>query len=119
LVETQDLPQLLPSVGSSRIPKTNNALERFFRAFNRFYKARNGFFSIISAKRELIFFLLMYLFIQQPASGKAPLEAIMPEVRDMPFYQLVNYPLSILITSQKVNRRVKMADFSLTERLLE
>jgi len=107
----QDLPQLLPSVGSHRIPKTNNAMERFFRAFNRFYKARNGFFSVISAKRELIFFLLMYLFIQQPTSGKAPLEAIMPEVREMPFYQLVNDPLAILIGSEKVNQKVKMADF--------
>jgi len=105
------LPQLLPSVGSCRIPKTNNAMEHFFRAFNRFYKARNGFFSVRSAKRELLFFFLMYLFIQQPTSGKVPLEAIMPEVREMPFYQLVNDPLAILIGSEKVNKKVKMADF--------
>jgi hypothetical protein len=70
------LPKLLPSVGSKKIPRTNNAIERFFRAFSRFYKVRCGFFSIISAKKELIFFMLMYLFLKQPETGKAPLEAI-------------------------------------------
>ena len=107
----EQLPKLLPQVGSRRIPKTNNAIERFFRAFNRFYKARNGFFSLISAKRELIFFLVMYLFIQQPHSGKAPLEKIMPEVRNMPFYQLVNDPLSVLMGTGMVNKKVNIADF--------
>ena len=75
-----NLSKLLPSVGSVRIPTTTNAIERFFRAFNRFYKVRCGFFSVLSAKRELIFFLLMYLFIRQSESGKAPIEAIMPEM---------------------------------------
>ena len=72
-----NLPKLLPSVGSVRIPTTTNAIERFFRVFNRFYKVRCGFFSVLSAKRELIFFLLMYLFIRQSESGKAPIETIM------------------------------------------
>jgi hypothetical protein len=38
------------------------------------------------------------------------IEPIMPEVREMPFYQLVNTPLSVLITSQKINQKVIMAD---------
>ena len=67
-----DLPKLLPAVGSGRLPSTTNAIERFFRAFNRFYKVRCGFSTVKSAKRELIFFLLMYLFVQQTDSGKAP-----------------------------------------------
>ena len=67
-----DLPKLLPAVGSVRLPSTTNAIERFFRAFNRFYKVRCGFSTVKSAKRELIFFLLMYLFVQQADSGKAP-----------------------------------------------
>ena len=113
----ENLSSLLPAVGSQRIPSTNNAIERFFRAFARFYKARNGFFTVLSAKRELIFFLVMYLFIQKPTSGKAPLEAIMPEVRKMPFYQLVNDPLSILMASQMVNKKGKMTDFQ-TEKVL-
>jgi len=97
---------------------TNNAIERFFRAFARFYKARNGFFSVRSTKRELIFFLVMYLFVQKPTSGQAPLEAIMPEVRNMPFYRLVNDPLSMLMGSQKVNEKGKMADFQSEKALL-
>jgi transposase-like protein len=112
------LPKLLPSVGSKKIPKTNNAIERFFRAFNRFYKVRCGFFSQLSAKRELIFFMLMYLFIKQPETGKAPLQAIMPEVENMPFYKLVNDPITILMNNDIVNQEIKMADFSYKEVLL-
>jgi len=112
------LPKLLPSVGSQKIPKTNNAIERFFRAFNRFY-IRCGFFSTISAKRELIFFMLMYLFIKQPQTGKAPVEAIMPEAKMMPFYQLLNDPITILMNNYNVKDNAKMADFLLQEKLLE
>jgi len=112
------LPKLLPSVGSQKIPNTNNAIERFFRAFNRFYKLRCSFFSHISAKRELIFFMLMYLFIKQPEIGKAPVETIMPEAKNMPFYQLVNEPITFLINHESVNQKIKMADFFKKEALL-
>ena len=110
-----NLPKLLPSVGSAVIPRTTNAIERFFRAFNRFYKMRCGFFTVISARRELIFFLLMYVFIQQPESGKAPIEAIMPEANMMPLYQLINDPFGTVLGVENVKRNVKMADFSLKE----
>jgi len=106
-----NLPKLLPSVGSVRIPTTTNAIERFFRAFNRFYKVRCGFFSVLSAKRELIFFLLMYLFIRQSESGKAPIETIMPEVVRMPLYRLINDPLGTVLGVENVKKNVKMADF--------
>ena len=118
LKETEKkLPKLLPAVGSKKIPKTNNAIERFFRAFNRFYKIRCGFFSVISAKRELIFFMLMYLFIKQPSSGKAPVEAIMPQAKTMPFYQLVNDPINLLMDAENVNENIRMADFKTKEYL--
>ncbi len=87
-----NLPKLLLSVGSVRIPTTTNAIERSFRTFNRFYKVRCGLFSILSAKRELIFSLLMYFFIKQSESGKAPIEIIVPEVVRMPLYRLMNDP---------------------------
>ena len=106
-----NLPKLLPSVGSVRIPTTTNAIERFFRAFNRFYKVRCGFFSVLSAKRELIFFLLMYLFIRQSESGRAPIETIMPEVVRMPLYRLINDPLGTVWGVENVKKNVKMADF--------
>lgn len=110
-----NLPKLLPSVGSKRIPRTTNAIERFFRAFSRFYKMRCGFFTVLSARRELIFFLLMYIFIRQPESGKAPIEAIMPEASRMPLYQLINDPFGTVLGVENVKRNVKMADSSLKE----
>ncbi len=106
-----DLPKLLPAVGSQRLPTTTNAIERFFRAFNRFYKVRCGFFSLISAKRELVFFLVMYLFVQQPHNKQAPIEAIIPNARGMPFYQFVNYPIKTVLGGQNVNKKVCIADF--------
>lgn len=110
-----NLPKLLPSLGSVRIPTTTNAIERFFRAFNRFYKVRCGFFSVLSAKRELIFFVFMYLFIKQSESGKAPIEAIMPEVVRMPLYRLINDPLGTVLGVENVKRKIKMADFNPNE----
>ena len=110
-----NLPKLLPSVGSVHIPKTTNAIERFFRAFNRFYKVRCGFFSVVSAKRELILFLLMYVFVQQPESGKAPIESIMPEVRDMPLYKMINDPLGTVMGIENVKKNVNMADSALLQ----
>jgi len=58
----EKLPSLICSIGSVRLPSTSNAIERFFRVFNRFYKTRGGFHSVRSAKRELILFLVVYLF---------------------------------------------------------
>jgi hypothetical protein len=109
--QTQEkLPKLLPSVGSACIPRTTNAIERFFRAFNQFYEKRCGFFTVVSAKRELILFLVIYLFIRQPESGKAPIESIMSDAREMPFYKLINDPLRTVMGVKNVNRNAKMAD---------
>ena len=108
-----NLPKLLPSVGSKRIPRTTNAIERFFRAFNRFYKMRCGFFTVTSAKRELILFLLMYVFIRQPESGKAPIESIVPEANRMPLYQMINDPFGAVLGYENVKRNVKMANSGL------
>jgi transposase-like protein len=107
-----DLPKLLPQVGSQRLPTTTNAIERFFRAFNRFYKVRCGFFSVVSAKRELLFFLVMYLFVRQPETGRAPIETILPQAVEMPFYQFINDPFSTVLGSEGVNRKQGMANFS-------
>ena len=109
----EKLPKLLPSVGSVCIPRTTNAIERFFRAFNQFYKKRCGFFTVVSAKRELILFLVMYVFIRQPESGKAPIESIMPDAREMPLYKMINDPLRTVMGVENVNRNCKMADSEL------
>ena len=104
------------------MPKTTNAIERFFSffflavgdpTFNRFYKMRCGFSTVISAKRELILFLLMYVFIRQPGSGKAPIEAIMPEASRMPLYQLINDPFGTVLGVKNVKKDGKMANSAL------
>jgi transposase-like protein len=116
------LPQLLPSVGSRRIPSTTNAIERFFRAFQRFYKTRCGFHSVISARRALVVFLVVYLFTRGH-KGTAPIEAIVPEASQMPLYRLINDPFTCLkmfaVHEPQKLKYVKqieiMADFLTTE----
>ena len=53
----------------------------------------------------------MYLFVQQADSGKAPIESILPRARGMPFYQLVNDPLKVIVGLADVKQKVRMADF--------
>ena len=91
----EQLPHLLPAIGNRHIPRTSNAVERFFRAFNRFYKVRRGFFSVQSAKQQLILFLVFYLFTPGE-EGIAPIEKVVPEARRMPLYQLMNDPFHAL-----------------------
>jgi transposase-like protein len=104
------LPQLICSVGSVRLPSTSNAVERFFRAFQRFYRTRGGFHSVLSAKRELLLFLVVYVFTQHATTGQAPIEVIMPEARSMPLYRLINDPFRALQERGDVKREAEMAD---------
>jgi transposase-like protein len=104
------LPQLICSVGSVRLPSTSNAVERFFRAFQRLYCTRGGFHAVLSAKRELLLFLVVYVFTQQATTGQAPIEVIMPEARSMPLYRLINDPFRALQERGDVKREAKMAD---------
>ena len=57
----------------------------------------------------------MYLFVQQADSGKAPIESILPRARGMPFYQLVNDPLKVIVGLADVKQKVRMADFEAAE----
>ncbi len=95
------LKHLLPAARSNTYPSTTNEIERFFRAFTRFYKTRCGFHSVKSAKREIIFFMVVYLFTIQAESGKAPIEKILPEANTMPLYRLLNYPFAGETTSHQ------------------
>lgn len=108
------LTSLLPSVGSMMLPRTNNAIERFFRAFNRFYKTRCGFHSVKSAKNELIFFMVVYLFTRQE-SGIAPIEKIMSEAKDMPLYKIINDPFHGIGSLKFVKKMPPLADFLLAK----
>jgi len=109
-----NLKHLLPAVRSNTYPSTTNEIERFFRAFARFYKTRCGFHSVRSAKREIIFFMVVYLFTIHAESGNAPIEKILPEANTMPFYRLLNYPFSIEMTSH-LPQNVKPVEDMATE----
>ncbi len=62
----------------------------------------------------MILFLLVYLFTKSAETRKAPIEAILPETKNMPLYQILNDPFRALSDSDSV----KMADFSAKECLL-
>jgi transposase-like protein len=106
----EKLPQLITSVGSVRLPSTTNAIERFFRAFQRFYRTRGGFHSVLSAKRELLLFLVIYVFTQHATTGQAPIETILPEARRMPLYCVINDPFRALQERAHVKGKPEMAD---------
>jgi transposase-like protein len=103
----EKLPRLLPTLQRQGIPNTSNAIERFFRAFNRFYKVRCGFHSKDSAKRQLVVFLVFYVFTQQECDGKAPLERTLPWIKHTPFYQIINNPLQVLMSLKLQYESVK------------
>jgi transposase-like protein len=104
------LPGLICTVGSVRLPSTTNAVERFFRAFQRFYVTRGGFHSVLSAKRELLLFVVVYVFTQQATTGQAPIDVIVPEARRMPLYRLINDPFRALQEREAVKSEATMAD---------
>src|SRR3989449_8128167 len=104
------LPQLICSVGSVRLPSTSNAVERFFRAFQRFYRTRGGFHSVLSAKRELLIVLDVYVFTQHATTSHAPIEVIVPEARRMPLYRLINDSFRALRERGNVTGTPRIAD---------
>jgi len=111
----EKLPELICTVGSTRLPSTTNAIERFFRAFERFYNTRKGFHSLLSATRALLLFLVVSLFTQRATDGHAPLEVIVPEARRMPLYRLINDPFRALQERGHVKRAAEMADVLLPQ----
>jgi len=104
------LPQRIWSVGSVRLPSTSNTVERFFRAFQRLYRTRGGFHSVLSAKRELLLFLVVSVFTQHATTGHAPIEVSVPEARRMPLYCLINDPFRALQERGNVKGTPHMAD---------
>ncbi len=47
---------------------------------------------MISAPREFMLFVVVYVFTQQVDSGQAPIEQIVLQAKDMPFYKILNDP---------------------------
>jgi hypothetical protein len=107
------LPQLMPSVGSVRLPSTTTAIERFCRAFQRFYRTRGGCHSVLSATRARLLFLVVYVFTQHATTGQAPIETMLPEARRMPLYGVINDPFRALQERAHVKGKPEMADLLL------
>ena len=91
----QKLDRLEPALRDNTFPRTTNSIERFFRAFQRFYKTRGGFHSVMSAQRELMLFVVGYVFTVSPETGRAPIEQIVPQATQMPFSQILNAPFRV------------------------
>jgi len=68
------------------------------------------FHSVRSAKRELLLFLVVYVFTQHATTDQAPIEVIMPAARSMPLYRLINDPFRALQEREDVKREAEMAD---------
>ena len=102
--------ELLPAIGSSQLPRTTNAIERFFRTFNRFYKVRCGFHSMESAIDQLSIFLVGYLFTVTAQDGTAPIEAVWSEAARTPLYRLINDPFGVRAKLKHVKETPKMTD---------
>jgi hypothetical protein len=70
---------------------------------------------VLSAKRELLLFLVVYLFTQRATEGQTPIEVILPEARRMPLYRLINDPFRALQERESVKPEATMADLLLPE----
>jgi len=93
-----NLPQLLPAVGSTFRPATSNAVEHFFAAFERFYRRKGPFQNRASAEKQLALFLLGYVFsvrsaeAQDAHQGLCPLQQAGYRVGQVPLFHLLNRP---------------------------
>ena len=65
---------------------------------------------MLSATRELLLFLVVYLFTPHATTGQAPIEVIVPEARRMPLYRLINDPFRALQERASVKSEATMAD---------
>jgi hypothetical protein len=88
---------LLPAIGRCVLPSTTHAIERFFRTVNRFSTGRCGCHALRSATWDVVLFLLGSRFTQRDSDGMAPIEAIVPEARQMPLSRLITDPLAVVL----------------------
>ena len=87
------------AIGSSCIPKTNNAAELVIKQFNYHYKNMAGFESLQTARIQIRLFALIYRFTpftvdaRKRFRNKCPLELAGYEVNNLPIYQFLRSPL--------------------------
>ena len=108
-------PKLVNAMGSTIIPKTNNAVELVIRRFDQHYQNFCGFARIETAQQFLVVFELVYRCTpfatdnkkdqerppNQRIGGKCPLELAGYDVRHLPIAQicrgrLLNWPVAAL-----------------------
>ena len=98
-------PKLVNAMGSTIIPKTNNAVELVIRRFDQHYQAMCGLDTLESAKIYLRVFELVYRLTpfaddgRREIRGKSPLELAGYDVKSLPianfFTQLKWPPLAL------------------------
>ena len=69
-----------------------------------------GFHSVLSTKRELLLFLVIFQLTQHTTDGQAPIEVIVPEARRMPLYRFINDPFKALQGRGNVEGYPQLAD---------
>lgn len=82
----KNLDRLLPALSGNKYATTTNKIGRFFRTFKRFYKTRGGFHSVLSDKRKLILFLVVYLLTQSQSFQAANMNAHFEPARIVHFF---------------------------------
>lgn len=85
-------PKLIKTVGSTRLPSTANAVERFFGAFDRLYRLKGPFCDAESAQKHLQLFMLGYFLTIGQQGQACPLEKAGIDVGQIPLYHLLNRP---------------------------
>lgn len=102
------LPQVMLAISNRKIPRTNNAAERFFRAFSRFARPRNGFGSPESARLQIGLFVLGS-FIEQiarlSAQGKLPQSPELEAFQKTVLYQMWTHPRMAVLQQQLARPR--------------
>ncbi len=73
-------------------------VERFFKEFSRFYSKKGGFSNVESCQKHSDLFGLWYNFkiygndANKKIRGIAPIELHSPDIAQIPFYQMLNFP---------------------------
>jgi transposase-like protein len=109
------LPKLLPAIGSTFRPSTQNAAERFLGAFQRFYRLKGPFQSQASAQKHIQLFMLGYVFHALSSQAKAENRGLCPlqlsgyHVGHIPFFHMINRPDVGLLQNHIAHRYEQVA----------
>ncbi len=109
------LPKLLPAIGSTFLPSTANAAERFLGAFDRFYRQKGPFQHEASATKHIQLFMIGYVFHALSSQAKAEKRGLCPlqlagyQVGHIPFFHMLNRPDVALLQQGMADQYAQVA----------